>query len=411
MVNFENVKEFLYSWNQEPPQHLKKVKITDDIREVVQAAFVRKPSLEERKELLNLAAKIGVNTMLVGFPSISQQEFEDCRELIRHIEENNLGMEAMCLARTLIKDLEPIVALAQNTTVTVRADFYLGTSSIRRKVEKWDFKVMLTNLTEAGSYLNDHNMLYSFSLEDATRTPPDDVDRTIKTAIDAGVKLICLCDTVGESVPSGAAKITEFALERIAETGSNVELEWHGHNDKGLSVANAMAAAMAGANSIAGTFLGIGERSGNSPLEQVIMLLYQAGNENFNLEYIQPYCEKLAEYSESPITPMMPLVGRQVFATAAGTHSAAVLKARKLGLDFEDYVFSGVPASKLGRSQEVIIGPTSGMSNARYALEQIGVQVSEELAHGLLAYAKSQERWLSSEDIRQYINSQKIEAV
>ncbi|MCV3213055.1 hypothetical protein OGM63_05865 [Plectonema radiosum NIES-515] len=385
--------------------------MTDDIREVTQAAFVRKPSLEERKELLNLAAKVGVHNMFIGFPAISQQEFEECRELIRHIEENKLGIKPICLARTLIKDLESIVALAQASTITVQADFFLGTSPIRRRVEDWDLDKMLDRLAEVGKYLSDLDMHYSLAIEDATRTPADDLDRIIKSAIDAGVKLICLCDTVGESLPSGAARITQFTLERIAKAGVNIEVEWHGHNDKGLSVACAMASAMAGADSIAGTFLGIGERSGNSPLEQVIVLLYQAGNNNFNLEYIKPYCEKLAEYTESTITPITPLVGKQVFATAAGTHSAAILKARKLGIDFEDYVFSGVPASKLGLSQDIIIGPTSGMTNVRYALEQIGIPLSEELASNLLAYAKSKDRWLSRDDIRTYINSQKIEAV
>lgn len=411
MTTSENIKEFLYSWNQEPPDHLKKVKISDDIREVIQAAFVRKPSLEERKELLNLAAKVGVHNMVIGFPASSQQEFEECRELVRYIEENNLGIEPICLARTLIKDLEPIVALAQASTITVRADFYLGTSLIRRRVEEWDFDKMLDRLAEVGRYLSDRNMHYSFSIEDVTRTPPDDLDRIIKSAIDAGAKIICLCDTVGECYPSGAARITQFTLERIAKAGVNIEVEWHGHNDKGLSVASAMASAMAGADLISGTFLGIGERCGNSPLEQVIMLLYEAGNKNFNLEYIKPYCEKLAEYTKSTIIPITPLVGKQVFATGAGTHAAAVLKARKLGIDFEDYIFSGVPASKLGLSQDIIISPTSGMTNVRYALEQMGIQLSDELASNLLAYAKSKDRWLSRDEIRQYINSQKVEAV
>ena len=403
-MNSENINDYLYTWNEPPPEHLKTVRIDDDIRDGMQAAFIRKPSLAERIELLDLSVKVGTYSIVLGFPAISQQEFDECRQIIKHVEQHNYPVLLVFLARVAAQDLEPIVALSQvSDKVNVRAEMFIGTSTLRRKVENWDLDSMLDRIKETSRYLHANNTGFGLSFEDSTRTPPADLARALDVVLDVGVKDLAICDTVGESTPDGAARITEFYLERIAKAGVEVELVWHGHNDKGLGVANAMAAARAGVHTISGTFLGIGERTGNTALEQVVMQLYQAGRQKYTLDYIVPYCQKLSEYTHTPIPTTAPLVGKQAFATGAGTHSAAVLKARKLGLDFEDYIFSGVPASKLGRVQDVVIGPTSGRYNAHYMLEQVGVPATEELANKLLAYAKSKDRWLTGEEIREYV--------
>lgn len=402
-MSTENIDHYLYTWNPSPATHLKTVRIDDDIRDGMQAAFIRKPSLEERKELLDLSVKAGSYSIVLGFPAVSQQEFDECMVLLKHIEQRGYNVLPTFLARLAIQDLESIVALNEACPNNrVRAEMFIGSSPLRRKVEGWDFEANLARIPQVGKFLNDHNTDFGISLEDGTRAPPGDMDRAIKLALDAGVKDLAICDTVGECTPDGAARITEFYVERVTKSGMDVELVWHGHNDKGLSVANAMAAAAVGADTISGTFLGIGERAGNTPLEQVIMLLYQAGNEKYNLEYIQPYCEKWAEYAQIPIMPSMPLVGKQAFATGAGTHSAAVLKARKLGIEFEDAVFSSVPARELGRIQDVVVTPTSGKYNAHHMLEQIGLPASDELASDLLNYAKKQDTWMNGDEIRKY---------
>ncbi len=262
---------------------------------------------------------------------------------------------------------------------------------------------MLHCVRTSGKYLFDNNTKFGISLEDASRTPPGDIELAIGTAIDAGAASISICDTVGECTPDGAAKLTEFCMKQIEKAGIHIDVVWHGHNDKGLSLANAMAAAMAGAQTISGTFSGLGERAGNTPLEQIIMLLFQAGNTQFDLTSLSPYCRKLAEYTHTPIPANTPLTGSQAFATSAGTHAAAILKARQLGQNFEDYVFSGVPASVLGRIQDVIIGPASGRANARYMLEQIGITATEDFVQKLMKHARTKDRRLTSEDIRQYI--------
>jgi 2-isopropylmalate synthase len=191
-----------------------------------------------------------------------------------------------------------------------------------------------------------------------------------------------------------------FVLDRISETGKDISVTWHGHNDRGLALVNSLAAAEEGAGVISGAFLGIGERSGNTALEQVIMYLYQHGASHFRVNGVPAYCKRLAECVDLPISKNAPLVGEQAFATCTGTHASAILKARTLGADFEDLVFSCVPASKLGRRQELMIGPLSGLANAKYMLDLISVESTLDNASKLLNEAKRHNRWLETEEIR-----------
>lgn len=404
-MNTANIHDFLYTWNPTPAPQLQYTRIEDDIRDGIQGAYARKPTLTEKKALLELSARIGTHSLLIGFPAISTQEFEECRALVAHVHQLKLPVGLNFLARMLVSDVEPIVRLKQEfPDINVRADMFMGTSPLRRKVENWDFADALARLKTAGDYLTARKTPFGFSLEDGSRTPPDDLARTMEVALTAGAITFAICDTVGDSTPAGAAALTEFVAQYLVKNNAEtVQILWHGHNDKGLSVANAIAAAQAGAHIISGTFLGIGERTGNTPLEQVVLLLSQAGNQHHDLAALYPYCQALSRHTDTPISITAPLIGQQAFATAAGTHSAAVLKAKALGTAFEDYVFSAVPASALGRYQDVLIGPTSGMANARYMLEQFGLQPNEDEVAALLAHAKSKDRWLSSEDIQAYI--------
>ena len=161
-----------------------------------------------------------------------------------------------------------------------------------------------------------------------------------------------------------------------------------------------------GADCISGSFLGLGERAGNTALERVLFHLHELGSRRFRLEQLVPFLHRLAEFTRTPLPPTAPLVGAQAFATTAGTHAAAILKARKLGREFEDLVFSGVPAAALGRTQDVLLGPTSGLTNARYALEalpDVGAPADAEAAsRALLEHAKSLDRWMTIAEIRAF---------
>jgi isopropylmalate/homocitrate/citramalate synthase len=281
----------------------------------------------------------------------------------------------------------------------VGADFFIGTSTLRRRVEGWDFEALLDGLSEAAAFMRSRGSPFSITVEDATRTPPDDLRRVVERILDLGSTCVALADTVGDATPAGAARIVRFVRDLIDRRRPGVALLWHGHNDRGLALANSLAAGEAGATIIGGSFLGIGERTGNAALEQLIMFLVQHGATRYRVDLIPAYCALLSRYTGVPIPDNAPLVGGQAFATCTGTHAAAILKARALGIEHEDHVFSSVPASRLGRIQNIEIGPTSGLANARYMLERLGLPASAVHAEQLLALAKSRDRFLRTEEI------------
>ncbi len=365
-----DINQYLYTWNPKSSTNLNSVRIEDDsLRDGLQGAFVRKPAIAEKKELLNLSSAVGTQVVMLGFPASSQMEFESCQQLLEHIVLEALPITPRLLARASIQDLEPIVALNRQSPIEVWADFFIGSSPLRRYIENWDSDRMIQMIQTSGHFLREQGTRFGISIEDATRTPPDELRQIIETALSVGAEILTLCDTVGEATPTGTTRLVNFVRTLVANSEQNAEIWWHGHNDRGLSLANAIAAAEASADGISGTFLGLGERTGNTPLEQFILYLHSHGSQQFKLSQLVPYCKRLAKLTSTNIPIHAPLIGKQAFATCTGTHAAAIIKARALGSQFEDLVFSSVPANLLGQRQTLLVGPTSGRANAQFALQ------------------------------------------
>ncbi|MBZ4015238.1 hypothetical protein CCS38_05660 [Streptomyces purpurogeneiscleroticus] len=399
-VSMSNIGEILFTWNDRLPGDRMSVEIEDDtLRDGLQASFIRKPTVEEKAELVRLSAGIGSRHAVLGFPASSPAEFSDSQRLLSVISDDGLPLMPWFLGRAMREDLEPMLRLRDHFGADVGAAFFIGTSPIRRHVEEWDMAQILDRITGTMEYLEKVGLPFSFSVEDASRTPPDELRTMVELAVQHSAYSIAVCDTVGESTPAGVHRLVGFVKKIIRDRGSDLKILWHGHNDRGLGLANSLAAVEAGADIVGGAFLGIGERSGNTALEQVIMYLHQNGIGNFEVKGLIPYLKKLSAATDFPIPVNMPLVGQQAFATCTGTHAAAVLKAAELGTDFEDYVFSSIPASELGAVQDIGVGPTSGMANAKYVLEKGAMDASEGTAAELLAFAKKQQRLMYEDEI------------
>lgn len=400
-----DLNELIYSWNSKtPPPHIERVTIEDDtLREGLQGPFAPRTTFEQKTETMRLLDAVGVDYAVLGYPAISAEEADQCRRMVQVIDAENLGMRPLFLARTHVKDLEPIVALSRDCKRPVTAEMFAGTSPLRRRIESWSLEDVLTRTKTACEYLAKEGLEYNLSIEDGTRTPPDELRQVIELAIDCGISRIAICDTVGDCLPDGARRLTEFTKEILDARGSKMVLAWHGHNDKGTAVANTIASIEGGADCASGTFLGLGERAGNAALEQVVAYLYQAGSRRFHLQHVPRLVGYVAAITNTPIPPTTPIVGAQAFATSAGVHSAALLKARAFGPEFADYVYSGVPATAFGREQSVLLGPTSGLANARHALELCGRPADEALASKLLAHAKTLTRVMTPDEIRDYL--------
>jgi 2-isopropylmalate synthase len=226
--------------------------------------------------------------------------------------------------------------------------------------------------------------------EDTIRTDADTVRALYGTAIRCGARSIVLCDTVGHATPMGAYSLVKFVIENVViPSGETIRVDWHGHCDRGLAVANSFAAIAAGANQIQTVANSLGERVGNTPTELMLVNMRLLGMIDRDLSMLKEYCEKVARATHTSIPPNYPVVGRDAFRTATGVHAAALIKAyRKGDSGLADAVYSGVPASLFGLAQVIEVGPMSGKSNVLYWLERHAIPANEELVGKIFDAAK-----------------------
>jgi 2-isopropylmalate synthase len=197
---------------------------------------------------------------------------------------------------------------------------------------------------------------------------------------------------VGHATPDGAARVIRFMREVVDGTGEKVGVDWHGHRDRDLAVANALAALQGGADRVHGTILGIGERVGNAPLDLILVNLKLLGWLESDLTALPEYCELVSRACRVPIPYNYPALGRDAFRTATGVHAAAVIKARKKGDAWlADRVYSSVPADWLGLKQQIDVGPMCGESNVIFWLVEHGEEPDPKLVGHIFQLAKQRE--------------------
>jgi len=225
----------------------------------------------------------------------------------------------------------------------------------------------------------------------------------LTSAVEAGATRVCLCDTAGAATMEGTMNLVSWARELLpAEIG----IDWHGHNDRGLGMANALAAIRAGADRIHATALGLGERTRNTPTEQLLANLLLLGLRHDDLTSLPLYVETVADSFKVPVPTNIPVVGRDAFRTATGVHAAAVAKSLERGDQaLADLVYSGVPASCVGRLQEIEVGQLSGASNVRHYLRSRGLLDTPEIVQAVLGLAKRSSCVLTEKEILDFVQA------
>ncbi|MFN3413693.1 MAG: 2-isopropylmalate synthase, partial [Thermoanaerobaculum sp.] len=359
-----------------------------------------------KKEYLHLAAHAGVTAVDVGMPAAGPRVAAEVEELLREILTAKLSLAPNCAARTLERDIAPLVRMSQKLGVALEVMLFLGFSALRRQVEGWAREHLLRKAFEAVSFAVNHGLLVTFVAEDASRTSPEDVESLILTVVRAGANRVCLADTTGCLSPWGAEALTAFARQTLDHHGfSHVGLDWHGHNDRGLAVACALAAVRAGASRVHGSLLGIGERTGNAPVEQLLLNLYLLGGHRRELDQLVAYVSRGAELLGLSIPAYQPVAGRDAFTTATGVHAAAIVKAWEKGDQRRaELVYCPFPPSLLGQKLDVVIGPFSGASNVRYFLLSRGFKPTTERVKKILAEAKKRREPLAEGEIFELIH-------
>ena len=385
----------------------------ETLRDGLQSPSVAQPPLGEKLELLHLAAAIGVTSADVGLPGAGARAAADAEALCREIVAAKLPIVPNCAARAAEADVRPILDIAQRVGRPVEIALFMAGSPLRRRVEGWTREEVLGRVETAIRFAVDHAAPVTFVGEDSTRSHPDEIAAVFGAAIRAGATRICLADTAGAATPPGAAALVRFALGLIREAGAGaVGLDWHGHDDRGLAVANALAAAWAGADRLHATALGIGERAGNPPIEQLLVNARLLGWARPDLERLPEYVGLAARALGVAVPPWAPVVGRDAFRTATGVHAAAIAKAREAGdRDLADRVYSAVPARWLGREQEIGVGPMSGASNVRSWLRAHGHPPDEAVVRGLFAAAKLADRTLTDAELHALVIAHSGQAV
>jgi 2-isopropylmalate synthase len=403
-------QELIYDWNvqderwERPPF---RVQFDDEtLRDGLQSPSVRSPAIEDKLRLLHLMDRLGLDTADIGLPGAGPHVVADVRRLAQEIVDAKLKIRANCAARTLRNDITPVIEISQAVGMPIEVCTFIGSSPIRQYAENWTVETMLKHTEDAVRYGVENGLPVMYVTEDTVRAHPDTLRQLFKAAIGAGASRLCLCDTVGHATPTGAANLVRFAREVVKETGAPVELDWHGHSDRGLAVANTIAAIRAGASRVHGCAIGIGERVGNTPMDQMLVNLRLLGWIDNDLSALTEYCELTSRTTGVPIPPNYPVVGRDAFRTGTGVHAAAVIKAHKRGADWlADRVYSGVPAGLVGRSQVIEVGPMSGESNVVFWLETHGIAATKERIQAVFQRAKSVDRVLTDEEIRDLVAS------
>lgn len=397
------MSELIYDWNQvdREPSAQRRVELDDEsLRDGLQSPSVIDPPIEKKIEMLHLMDSLGIDSADIGLPGAGPRAVADVTRLAREIIDCKLDIKPNCAARTVRADIQPIIDVSERVGTPIEVGTFIGSSSIRQYTENWSLEMMLTATEDAVKFAVSHGLPVMFVTEDTTRANPDTVRALYKTAIEAGARRICVCDTVGHATPTGARALIRFIKSMVEETGEDVKIDWHGHQDRGLGVINAIAAFEAGADRLHGTALGIGERVGNAPMDQLLVNLYLMGYIERDLSNLMKYCEVASQSTGVPIPVSYPVVGRDAFRTATGVHAAAVIKAFRKGEAWlADAVYSGVPANVVGRRQMIEIGPMSGKSNVIFWLESHSIEASEERVERIFNCAKQSNAVLSDEEI------------
>jgi 2-isopropylmalate synthase len=402
--------QLIYDWAQAGPQQVQwpaHVMLDDEtLRDGLQSPSVIDPPLDTKVELLHLMENLGIETADIGLPGAGPRQMEAVTRLCREIADQRLSIRPNCAARTLMVDIQPIAEVSQKIGLPIEACVFIGSSPIRQYAEEWDLDHILRFTKDAVSFAVGEGLPVMYVTEDTIRSSPEHLRVLLGAAIEAGAQRVCLCDTVGAAVPEGVMNLVAWVKELIAELGVDVGIDWHGHRDRGLDLANTLAAIQAGASRVHGTALGIGERVGNTPMEQLLVNLKLLGMRDNELTCLPDYVELAAQATGMAISINTPIIGRDAFRTATGVHAAAVIKAERKGDAWlADRVYSGVPAAWIGREQEIEIGPMSGLSNVNYYLASRDLPTDYDLAQAVLKAAKKSNRILSEEEILEIVRS------
>ncbi|MCO4770557.1 MAG: 2-isopropylmalate synthase [Deltaproteobacteria bacterium] len=378
----------------------------ETLRDGIQSPSATDPSIEDKERILSLQDSIGIQHTDIGLPGAGARAVADVTHLAKYAIEHDLAINLTCAARTHPNDIRPIIEISEKVGRPIEVMAFLGSSPIRLYTEGWSTQKLVDLTGAAVKMAVDAGLPCTFVTEDTVRSRPETLKTIFKVALDEGAKGLCICDTVGHATPGGVRSIIRWTKKLVRDWGyDNIVVDWHGHNDRGLGLINAIAAAKAGAKRVHGTMLGVGERVGNTAIGQLLVNMSLMGVPlEGDLSRLPEYAALCAEATGTPLPFNYPVFGTDAFRTGTGVHAAAVIKAlNKNDAWLADRIYSGVPAADFGLEQIIEIGHMGGRSNVIYWLKSRGIEPEESLVAAIFDTAKRGHRVLTDGEIRRVI--------
>jgi 2-isopropylmalate synthase len=397
----------IHDWNPPVAAPRYPLKLNDEtLRDGLQSPSVLNPGVAEKLEILHFMETLGMSSAAIGLPAAGPHAFNDVLAIAGEIARARMKIYPYCAARTHPNDITPIIEIQQKTGIKVQAALFIFSSPIRQLAEDWTVDKMLQVSEAAIEFAHRNEVPVMYVTEDTTRSRPETLARLYQMAIDHDVERLCISDTVGHATPSGADAVVRFIRGMVEESGKPIGVDWHGHRDRDLAVANSIAAHLAGADRIHGSMLGIGERVGNTPIDTLMVNFKLMGLFDHDLTSLPAYARKVSQACRVSIPDNYPVLGRDAFRTQTGVHADAIVKAyRKGNAWLANRIYSGVPADELGLEQVIEVGPMSGKSNVRYWLESRRIDATDGLVERIFERAKQADHILTDEEIRAIVRS------
>lgn len=324
----------------------------------------------EKVQMALQLERLGVDIIEAGFPIASKQEFEGVKRIAETVKHSRVA----ALARALPKDIERACAAIENAARPVLHTF-LATSDIHLEHKlRMSRAEVIENAANAVAIAKKLIPRVEFSAEDATRSDWDFLVQVVRAAVAAGADVINLPDTVGYTTPDEIRGMFEYVIKNVPGS-EKVVFSTHNHNDLGLAVANALAAVQGGARQIECTVNGIGERAGNTSLEEVVMAMRTRHaiypfDCNINSQEMVPSSTLLGKITGLAIPYNKPIVGRNAFAHESGIHQH--------GMIANAATYEIMTPETVGRSRsELVLGKHSGRAGLAKRSAELGYTLDE----------------------------------
>jgi hypothetical protein len=272
----------------------------ETLRDGLQSPSVVSPTIEQKIELLHLMAALKIDIADIGMPGAGSHVEKQVERLAREIVDEKLSIKAYCAARTVEADILPVLRVSQKVGLSIEVAAFIGSSPIRQYTEGWDMANMVKLTRDAVALAVGNGLPVDYVTEDTTRARPADLQALYGAAIQAGASRICVCDTVGHATPEGVESLIHFVLGIVEKENPDVRIDWHGHQDRGLSIPNTIRALQAGAQRVHACGLGVGERVGNTPMDQLLVNLQLLGWIDRDLSQLAGYVRRVFGIHEGP---------------------------------------------------------------------------------------------------------------